>query len=95
MTVLTLQHMNALEPLDFCRKYSKYTPEQWGYKGQWNRLIARVLEISVKTVEGWGEDFKECPERYKHQLDMVDALITAKETLERLGIDPKQIESEK
>jgi len=92
MTVLYLKQHNALEPTEFCRKYSRYNAEQWGYKGHWNRLIARVLDLSDKTVEGWGDDFKECPERYKKQLDMVDHLIQAKELLKKMGIDPDNLE---
>lgn len=88
--LLTLEKMKALEPLEFCRIYSRHTPDDWGHKNQWNILLSRVLSVSSRTVEGWGDNFKGCPPRYKRELDMIHALTVARQTLEKLGIDPER-----
>lgn len=87
-----LSTRKTLEPLDFCRKYSKYTSDEWGYRKQWNALIAKVLDISVETVKGWGDGFKECPERYKRQLDVIDSLMQAEDVLRRHGLNRDNLE---
>jgi len=83
---LGLDRAGTFDPVEFCRKYSDVPPDQWGYKGKWNYFIAENLEVSVKTVEGWGDDFKECPERYKKLLWTKSKLSAAQELIERLGL---------
>lgn len=94
MKVATFKTRSIVQPSDFCRKYSRYTPDMWGYRKQWNMLLARVLDIGVSTVAGWGADFEECPERYKRLLDMADALMTAETALKKHGLSRDELEPE-
>jgi hypothetical protein len=78
-------HLRPLEPKAFCEKYARLKEGQYGYKGNWARLLAHVLDISAKTVETWGAppDFPECPERYKRELARINALLLAEELLKK------------
>jgi hypothetical protein len=76
-------HLRPLEPKAFCEKYARLREEEYGYKGNWTRLLAHVLDISVKTVETWGTppDFPDCPDRYKREIARINALLQAEELL--------------
>ncbi len=87
MSKVTITNRPTLEPSEFCKTHFNYNPDIWGDRGRCNRLLAQVLDISVKTVEGWGDNFKECPERYKRELDIINSLMMAEDTLKRYKMD--------
>lgn len=79
--------------VEFCLKYSPYSPLDWGYKKHWNKFIADALEISVSTVAGWGQDYKECPPQFIRMLDLLDAGMHLKMVLRRYGLAADSLES--
>jgi hypothetical protein len=68
-------------------------PNQYGYKGNWKRLLAYVLDISLKAVDDWGPcpEFPNCPDKYKRILEMTDALIVAEQTIKKYGLTEQQL----
>jgi len=72
-----------LEPKAFCQKYARLTESDWGYKSNWERLLAHCCRISVKTVRTWGTapDFENCPEVYRERLAQIDVLKQAEQIL--------------
>jgi hypothetical protein len=83
----------ALNPEQFCEKYAKKQKGEWGYRGNWNRLLSYVLDVSEKTVEAWGPNFEDCPEKYRRRLAEIDALKTAEQILKRHGLSQEFLDS--
>lgn len=79
----------ALEPKAFCELYARMKEGEYGYKGNWVRLLSHVLGISHKTVDAWGTppDFSRCPERYKRELSRIQALKIAEDVLREHELD--------
>lgn len=83
-----LRESRTLEPKQFCEKYARMKDGEYGYKGNWVRLLAHTLDISVPTVNAWGTPpvFPECPDKYKKELARIDALLKAEELLREHGL---------
>lgn len=92
---LRLRQSRLLEPKAFCERYARLKEGEYGYKGNWNRLLAHALDISVKTVETWGSppDFLDCPERYKKELARIDALLNAERILREHDLGEEYLKS--
>lgn len=88
-----LRGARLLEPRLFCEKYARMPEGEYGYKGNWVRLLAHTLEISVKTVETWGSppDFPECTEKYQRELARIDALLQAEQILKEHGLSAEYL----
>lgn len=86
-------YARALNPEHFCEKYAKKQKGEWGYRANWNRLLSYVLEVSEKTVEAWGADFENCPEKYRKRLAEIDALKTAEQILKRHGLSQEFLDA--
>lgn len=88
-----LRGSRALEPKQFCEKYARMKEGDYGHKGNWVRLIAHTLDISVPTVNTWGAppDFPECPDKYKRELARIDALLNAEELLREHGLSAEYL----
>lgn len=83
----------VLNPEQFCEKYAKKKKGEWGYRSNWNRLLAYVLDVSEKTVEMWGVDFEACPEKYRKRLAEIDALKVAEQILKQHGLSQEFLDS--
>ncbi|WP_143467737.1 hypothetical protein [Leptolyngbya ohadii] len=82
-----------MEPRKFCEKYARMKEGEYGYKGNWVRVLAHTLEISVKTVETWGTppDFPKCDEKYKKELARINALLEAEQLLAEQGLNAEYL----
>lgn len=85
--------VRLLEPKLFCERYARMNEGEYGFKGNWVRLLAHTLEISVKTVDTWGSppDFPDCPEKYKKELARIDALLHAEQLLKEHGLSSEYL----
>ncbi len=86
-------HLRVLNPEHFCEKYAKKPKGEWGYRANWNRLLAYVLDVSEKTIEAWGTDYEGCPDRYRKRLAEIDALKTAEQILKRHGLSQEFLDA--
>jgi hypothetical protein len=51
-----------LEPQEFCRRWIQSpAPDEYGYYSACVRELAKVCEISERTVQGWGKNFSKRP----------------------------------
>ncbi|MBD1867202.1 hypothetical protein H6F95_07785 [Cyanobacteria bacterium FACHB-471] len=84
-----------MNPKNFCQKYARVPEGQWGYKGQWERLLAHCCQISIKTVRTWGTapDFESCPPQYQARLAEIDALKTVEQVLRQQNLDQDSLNS--
>ncbi|HAA26472.1 MAG TPA: hypothetical protein DCE56_00805 [Cyanobacteria bacterium UBA8553] len=87
------RYARALNPEKFCEKYAKKQKGEWGYRASWKRLLAYVLDVSEKTVEAWGPDYENCPEKYQKRLAEIDALKTAEQILKRHGLSQEFLDA--
>ncbi len=92
---LTFSWIKALEAKAFCEKYARLKEGEWGWKGNWTRLLAHVLGVSIKTVETWGTapEFTQCPERYKMELARINALKVAESILKEHELNQEFLDS--
>ena len=93
MLHLVYLRTKALNPEIFCHKYAKKKKGEWGYRTNWNKLLAYVLDVSEKTVEAWGSSFENCPEKYQKRLAEIDALKTAETILKQHGLSQEFLDS--
>ncbi|MDF5731226.1 MAG: hypothetical protein PUP92_25300 [Rhizonema sp. PD38] len=90
---LLFANFKALNPEKFCEKYAKKQKGEWGYRANWNKLLAYVLDVSEKTVESWGPDFENCPEKYQKRLAEIDALKIAEAILKKHGLSQEFLDA--
>ncbi len=90
-----LRQIRIVEPSDFCAKYARLQPGEWGWKGNWKRLLAHTLGYSEKTVEAWGNapEYPKCPDHAKKHLEQIDALITAESVIKRHGLNREYLKN--
>lgn len=93
MLNLLFANPKALNPEKFCEKYAKKQKGEWGYRANWNKLLAYVLDVSEKTVESWGPDFENCPEKYQKRLAEIDALKIAEAILKKHGLSQEFLDA--
>jgi hypothetical protein len=76
-----------VDPIEFCKIYSRKREGEWGYKSAWRSLLVNVCGVSDSAVQQWGKDFESIPERHKEKLAFIHALKIAESTLKDHGLD--------
>lgn len=51
-----------LEPIDFCKKWLDFPPEERGFYTRCVRELARVTGLTERAIHGWGPEFRGRPE---------------------------------
>lgn len=70
-----------LEPLDFCKKWSKATYGEYGSRKAYITLLSQVTGLSERSIERWGSDFSQRPDYVLAILRREDMLNDIRETI--------------
>ncbi len=68
-----------LEPLEYCRRWVKVPPDEWGYRKACIAALAQATGLSERTINNWGASFEKRPKYVLHMLRMANKLNQVKQ----------------
>lgn len=68
-----------LEPLEYCRRWVKVPPDEWGYRKACIAALAQATGLSERTINNWGASFEKRPKYVLHMLKMANKLNQVKQ----------------
>ncbi|MGL4501866.1 MAG: hypothetical protein ACRCU2_22550 [Planktothrix sp.] len=63
-----------MDPLEFCEKWCRLQPGEWGFKKEAIALLSEIVGCTDRAIENWGANFENSPDYARRILQREDIL---------------------